>query len=71
MDRVEDAGNVLVCYDKRSERGDPEPLSISPIVLVGEAHGKAAQLGAKYHVCVDFSEANGRMQSSSHSVPDL
>ena len=52
------------------KRGDPEPLFVSPIVLVGEAHGRAAQSGTKYHVCVDFSEANGRMHWPAHSVPD-
>ena len=42
-------------------RGDPEPMFISPIVLIGEAHGKAAQSRKKCFLCVDFSEAIGRM----------
>ena len=52
------------------KRGDPEPLFVSPIVLVGEAHGRAAQSGTKYHVSVDFSKANGRMHCPTHSIPN-
>ena len=50
--------------------GDPEPLFLSQIVFVGEANGRAAQSGTKYHVCVDFSEADGRMHWPTHSIPD-
>ena len=53
---------------RKVKRGDPKPLFVSPIVLVGEAHRKAAQSGTKYHVCVDFNEANGRMPTDS--IPD-
>ena len=52
------------------KRGDPEPLFVSSIVLVREAHGRAAQSGTKYCVCVDLSEANGRMHWPAHFVPD-
>ena len=52
------------------KRGDPESLFVSPIVLIGEAHGRAAQTRTKYCVCVDFSEANGRMCWPAHFVPD-
>ena len=30
------------------KRGDLEPLFLSPIVLIGEAYGRAAQSGNKY-----------------------
>ena len=43
------------------KRSDPKPLLVSPILLVGEAYGRADQSGIKYGVCVDFSEANGRV----------
>ena len=52
------------------KRGDPEPLFVSPIVLVGKAHCRATQSRAKYRVCVDLSEANGRMYWPTYSVPN-
>ena len=33
--------------------GNPVPLFVSPTVLVGDAHGRAAQSRTKYHVCVE------------------
>ena len=47
MNRVDNKCVIAVgCY-KGSKKGDPEPLFISPIVLVGEAHGRAAWCGTK------------------------
>ena len=71
MDRVEDTGNISVGYNERSEKGDLEPLFVCPIVLIGEAHRRASQSGVKYHVCIDFSEANGNMHWPNRSEPDL
>ena len=52
------------------KRDDLEPLFVNPIVLVGEAHSRATQIGTKYKVCVGFSEANGRMCCLAHAMPD-
>ena len=49
-------------------KGDLEPSFVSPIVLVGKAHGRAAQSGKKYCAYVDFSKANGRVHWPAHSV---
>ena len=38
-------------------------------VLIGEAHRRVAQSGTKYHICVDFSKANGRMHWPAHFAP--
>ena len=55
---------------RKVKRGDPETLFVSLIVLIGEAHGRAAQSGTKSHICVDFSKANGRICWPTHSVPN-
>ena len=53
------------------KRDGSEPLFICPIVFIGEAYSGASQNGAKYCICVDFSETNGGMHWTTHSIPDL
>ena len=55
---------------RQVKRGDPEPLFVGPIVVVGEAHSKAAQSGTKYSVLLDLSEDNSRMHWPAYSVPN-
>ena len=51
------------------KRGDTGPLLVSPIVLIGEAYGRADQSWTKYQVCVDFGKANCKMHWPTHVVP--